>query len=132
MSLPGRAKPMAENGLTFSRATKKHARFRLALCGPAGSGKTLSALRVAAGMGGRVALIDTERGSASLYADRFEFDVLEIHPAYQPSKYAAAIKAAQAAGYEVLVIDSLSHAWAGEGGILETVDAAQAKGGNKF
>lgn len=116
----------------FKPATKQLAKLRLALCGPSGSGKTYSALRVALGLGGKVAVIDTERGSASLYADRFAFDVLEIEPPYKPSKYVEAIQQAEAAGYDVLVIDSLSHAWAGEGGVLETVDETASKTGNKF
>jgi hypothetical protein len=94
--------------LTFSKATKEQSKLRLALFGPSGSGKTYTALRLAAGIGGRVALIDTERGSASKYADRFEFDTLEL-PSVEISTYVDAIRAA--AGYNVLIIDSLSHAW---------------------
>ena len=116
----------------FEKATKKRAKLRLALSGPAGSGKTYSALRVAAGMGGRVALIDTERGSASLYSDLFAFDVAELEPPYRPDKYVAAIEAADAAGYDVVIIDSLSHAWAGEGGILEWVDDIKETTRNKM
>ena len=63
---------------TFARATKSQAKLRLALFGPSGAGKTFTALRLAKGIGGRVALIDTERGSASKYADRFEFDTLQL------------------------------------------------------
>jgi len=118
--------------MQFKKAEKHLARLRLALCGPSGSGKTMSALRLAKGLGGRVAVIDTERGSASLYADRFDFDVLELMPPFQPSRYVEAIKAAEAAGYDIVLIDSLSHAWAGEGGVLETVDGIAAKSGNKF
>ena len=104
----------------------------MALNGPAGSGKTYTALAVATALG-KTAVIDTERGSASKYADLFEFDVLELD-SFEPEKYTAAIKAATDAGYEVVVIDSLSHAWAGKGGILESVDN-RAKGdrsGNSF
>ena len=117
---------------TFAPATKKRAKLRLALSGPSGSGKTWSALRLASGLGGKIAVIDTERGSASLYSDAFRFDVCEIEPPYTPERYIEAIHTAEAAGYDVLVIDSLSHAWAGEGGILESVDARQSQGGNKF
>jgi len=116
----------------FAPATRQRRKLRLALAGPSGSGKTYSALCMAAGLGGKVALVDTERGSASLYSDLVPFDVAEIEPPYTVGKYVAAIKSAGEAGYGVLVIDSLSHAWAGEGGILETVDAVQARGGNKF
>lgn len=116
----------------FQPATKRRAKLRLALAGPSGSGKTWSALRVATGIGGKIAVIDTERGSASLYSDAFAFDVCEVEPPYTPAKYVAAIRGAEAAGYAVLVIDSLSHAWAGEGGVLESVDARQQAGGNKL
>lgn len=109
--------------VTFQRATKHQAKLRLALIGLAGSGKTYSALAVATNLvpGGRVALIDTERGSASLYADRFSFDTLDLER-HAPDEYVEAIQAAEKAGYDVVVIDSLSHAWAGRDGALEQVD----------
>ena len=95
---------------TFKRATKSSARLRAALFGPSGAGKTFTALRIAAGLGGAIAVIDTERGSASKYADRFGFDVLDLEHAAIPS-YEGAIEAAARAGYPVLVVDSLSHGW---------------------
>lgn len=94
--------------LTFKKATKEQSRLRLALFGPSGSGKTFTALRLATGMGGSIAVIDTERGSASKYADRFTFDVLEL-PRFDIATYCEAIRAA--AGYNVLIIDSLTHGW---------------------
>lgn len=106
----------------FRPASKRQAKLRMALIGPSGSGKTYTALAVAKGLGGRVAVVDTERGSASKYADLFAFDVLELDT-FAPDRYIAAIGDAVKAGYDVLVIDSLSHAWAGKGGILEFVDA---------
>ena len=119
--------------MTFIKAQKKQARVKVALCGPSGSGKTYSALLLARGMGKKIALIDTERGSASLYADVCDFDTLEISPPYSFEKYIAAIKEAEDGGYEVLVIDSISHAWAGAGGALEKADdGAKSAGGNKF
>ena len=95
---------------TFTKATKASAKLRAALFGPSGAGKTFTALRIAAGLGGAIAVIDTERGSASKYADRFAFDVLDLEHAGIPS-YQGAIAAAAQAGYAVLVIDSLSHGW---------------------
>jgi len=95
---------------TFKRATKSSARLRAALFGPSGAGKTFTALRIAAGLGGAIAVIDTERGSASKYADRFDFDVLDLEHAAIPS-YEGAIETAARAGYPVLVVDSLSHGW---------------------
>lgn len=96
--------------LSFSKATKKQARLRLAIFGPSGAGKTYTAMRLANGISGRVAVIDTERGSASKYADRFEFDVLDL-PRKDIGTYCAGIDAAARAGYDVLIIDSLSHGW---------------------
>lgn len=109
--------------MQFKRATKEQAKLRLALIGLAGSGKTYSALSVATHLvpGGKIAVIDTERGSASLYADRFGFDVLDLER-HGPENYCEAIEAAQDAGYDVIVVDSLSHAWAGKDGALEQVD----------
>ena len=118
----------------FQKATKAAAKLRLGLIGPAGSGKTMTALRIAHGLGGRVAVIDTERGSASLYSGErgLAFDVLELET-YEAEKFIGAIGQAEQAGYDVLIIDSLSHAWAGKGGILEFVDkAAKRSGGGTF
>lgn len=97
----------------FKKATKAQAKLRAAVFGPSGAGKTFTSLRVATGLagdGGRIAVIDTERGSASKYADRFSFDVLELED-QSIDGYVAAIREAGAAGYTVLVIDSLSHGW---------------------
>lgn len=119
---------------SFKKATRANAWLRFGLVGPAGSGKTMTAVRVGHGLGGRVAVIDTERGSASLYAGErgLEFDVMELD-SYEAQKFIDAIKDAEQAGYDVLIIDSLSHAWAGKGGILEFVDnAAKRNGGGSF
>ncbi|POB12216.1 ATP-binding protein [Sulfobacillus sp. hq2] len=117
----------------FRPATKQFSYLRLALIGPAGSGKTYSSLRIATALGARVAVIDSERGSASKYADEFAFDVLELET-FAPHEYIEAIRAAVAGGYDVLIIDSLSHAWAGKGGVLDMHDAAtaQERGGNSY
>ena len=88
---------------------------------------------IAKGLGGRVACIDTEHGSASLYSEHTEypvpeFDVMELAPPYTPERYIAGIKEAEEAGYDVLIIDSTTHEWSGSGGILELVDqVASAK-----
>lgn len=116
----------------FQKATKKQSRLRLALVGPSGSGKTYSALAIGSALGSKVALIDTERGSASKYAgDPFDFDTLAL-PTFEPLTYVEAIDAAAAAGYDVLIIDSLSHAWSGKGGALEQVDNRGNGSGGKF
>lgn len=116
----------------FKRAERRQAKLKLALTGPSGSGKTFSALRLGKGIGGRIAVIDTENGSASLYADRFEFDTLTLEPPFTASKYVEAISAAEKAGYDIIIVDSFSHAWAGEGGTLDQKGARDARGGNQF
>lgn len=122
--------------MAFKKATKSQARLRLALIGPPGSGKTFTALRIARGLvgpSGRIALADSERGSASKYADRFEFDTQDME-SFAPKDYCSVISEAEKAGYAALVIDSLSHAWMGKGGALEMVDqvAKQSKSKNSF
>lgn len=116
----------------FQKAVKTQAKLRLALDGPSGSGKTYTALTAATAManGGSIAVIDTERGSASLYSDKFSFDVLQLTD-FNPKNYIEGIEAAEEAGYAVIVIDSLSHAWEGEGGALDMVDDAAARSQSK-
>lgn len=122
---------------TFAPATKAKTKARIALIGPSGSGKTYTALRIAqgiAGQNGRIAVIDTEHGSASKYSgDVANFDVLNLE-SHAPQTYVEAIHAAEAAGYDVLIIDSLSHAWIGRDGALEQVDKAakRSQSGNTF
>ena len=114
--------------MQFARATRKKSKLRLAVSGPAGSGKTTAALQIATGIGGRIAVLDTERGSASLYSDRFEFDVLDLDPPYAPERFISAIQAAERAGYDVLILDSITHEWNGSGGCCDINEAlAQAR-----
>jgi hypothetical protein len=126
----------------FVKATKRQSRLRMAIDGPSGSGKTFTSLMFAfalAGPEGKVAVIDTERGSASKYAGlapegtAWEFDVLELD-SFHPQHYIEGIKTAEEAGYDVIVIDSMSHAWEGEGGVLDLHDQATKRqgGGNSF
>lgn len=110
----------------FQKATKKQAKLRLAVIGASGSGKTYTALSIACGMVDKVAVIDTEHGSASKYSNIFSFDVCNLE-SFAPSTYVSAIKAAEKEGYEAIVIDSLSHAWSGKGGVMEMLDNAKAK-----
>ena len=109
----------SENRPMFRKATKTQSRLRLALIGPSGSGKTFSALAIASCLGKSIAVIDTEHGSASKYADLFQFDSCEL-TSFHPQNYMNAIR--EAADYDVLIIDSLSHAWMGRDGTLEQVD----------
>lgn len=116
---------------TFTKATRKKSKLRLALCGTSGSGKTYSSLLIAKGLGGKCAVIDTENGSASLYEGVTDYDVCEIAPPFSVDKYIDAIHEAEKEGYNVLIIDSLSHAWAGQGGLLEEVDKKAAASRSK-
>jgi len=116
----------------FQKAQRKQAKLKLAITGPSGSGKTYSALRLAKGIGGKIAMIDTENGSAALYADRFDFDILEMEPPYTTEKYIAAIHDAVMAEYNVIVVDQISHAWRGTGGLLDQKEQLDGRGGNSF
>lgn len=127
----------------FSLATRKKAKLRLALTGVSGAGKTLGALLVAYGMTGdwkKVALIDTEHERALFYAGKQEFGIGEflwasLIPPYSPERYKAFIAAAESAvGPDgVVIVDSFSHAWSNEGGILEIKDKiAERPGKNSY
>jgi nucleoside-triphosphatase THEP1 len=107
----------------FKKATKKQSKLRLALYGASGSGKTYTALEIAAGLGGKIAAIDSENGTISKYADRFNFDVVELNNKKNIQEYTKYINEAEQAGYDVLIIDSLSHAWYA---LLEEVDKRKA------
>lgn len=119
---------------TFIKATRRAVRPKLGISGPSGSGKTKGALALATvlAQGGKVALLDTENGSASLYADQYAFETIQIDPPYLTEKYAAGVKAAIAGAYTVLVIDTISHQWDGDGGILQRKEETDARGGNHF
>jgi len=122
-----------EHGDPFAPATVSGSWLRLALIGPSKAGKTYSALSIATGLvpGGKIALIDTEHGTASKYADRFSFRTIKLR-SFEPERYEEAIRAAVKFGYDVLIIDSLSHAWAGKGGILSIVDERKRRAKNKW
>jgi hypothetical protein len=114
--------------VTFKKAERKKAKLRLGLTGPSGSGKTYSALLLARQLGKKIAVMDTENGSASLYTHLCDFDVLELQAPYTPERFIEAIKSAEEAGYDVLIIDSITHEWSGPGGCLEiNENLAQAK-----
>lgn len=106
----------------FKKAQRKNAKLRLAIAGPTGSGKTFGALLLAKGIGGRIAVADTENSSAELYDDIVEFEHANLQPPYTPEKFIDAIKAAERAGFDTLIIDSITHEWSGVGGCLEIVD----------
>lgn len=100
--------------LQLKKATRKQVKLRLNLSAPSGAGKTYSALRMAKGLVGdweKIAVIDTENGSASLYSHMGDFSVIDLQPPFQPEKYIEAINICVDAGIECIVIDSSSHEW---------------------
>lgn len=105
----------------FSEAKREDVGLLIGLIGSSGAGKTYTAMELASGIAGskKFAVIDTEAGRAKHYADLFRFDHGDLKPPFRPSAYAAAIKAADTAGYPVIVVDSFSHEHAGEGGLLD-------------
>lgn len=105
--------------MQIRKAQRSQSKLRIALCGASGSGKTYSALSLATGIGQKIGLIDTENYSADLYADKFDFDVINLDPPFTVESYISAIESFEKAGYDVIIIDSLSHAWAGQGGLLD-------------
>lgn len=117
--------------ITFTPATKEAAKARIALTGPSGAGKTYTALMLAHALGEKVAVIDTERGSASKYVGRngWHFDTVQPN-SYSPLSLVETLGAAAGAGYDVVIIDSLSHYWMGTDGMLEQVD--RRSGNSKF
>lgn len=108
--------------MKFEKAVRRKAKLRLALSGPSGSGKTKGALLLAEGLGGRIAVIDTEHNSASLYASDHDFDAMNLEPPYTPERFVEAVKMAESAKYDILILDSITHEWSGKGGCLELVD----------
>lgn len=122
------------SGITFQKATKRQLPARIALAGPTGSGKTYSAMvEMAPAFGDRAVLIDTEHGKGALYGDLREYDHYRFDPPYDPSRLIEVLKAADAEGYDLVVVDSLSHFWEGEGGTIDIADAAgQRASGNSF
>jgi len=113
----------------FTKAKREQVHIKTAIIGPSGSGKTYSALRLATGISDNIALVDTEAPRGKYYADEFDYAYSRFDPPYSPERYIEAIEAAIDAGIEVLILDSISHEWEGEGGILRMHDNMQ---GNKF
>jgi len=116
----------------FEKAQRKRAKLRLAIEGPSGSGKTYSAIKIARGLvgqDGKIAVLDTENQSASLYAHLTDYDVAPLAAPYEPEKFIKVIREAERAGYDCLILDSISHEWSGKGGCLEIHGAMT---GNSF
>jgi hypothetical protein len=118
--------------IEIRKAERVRSKLRLALIGPSGSGKTMSSLKVAKGMGKKVCIIDTERGSADLYADLYEYSVITLEPPFKPDAAVEAIHEAEKAGFDMIIVDSLSHFWNDEGGLLDQADKMEKSGKNRF
>ena len=117
----------------YRKAERRKAKLRLAITGPAGSGKTYGALLVAFGISGRIALLDTENGSGDLYSALGDYDICSISAPFSVQKYIEAIKEAENAGYDVLILDSISAEWAGTGGLLNLhTQITSTNKGNSF
>jgi hypothetical protein len=113
--------------MQLRKAERRKARLRIGLSGPSGSGKTYSALLLASGMAPweKIALIDSENGSGELYAGSEgigEYNYMRLAPPFTPESYIKAIKACEEAGMDVIIIDSATHEWDGQGGCLEIVE----------
>ncbi|MBR0682775.1 AAA family ATPase [Roseomonas eburnea] len=115
---------------SFRPASRENVGLLIALAGASGSGKTFSALRLARGLsgGGKVAFIDTEARRALHYADRFDFLHADMRPPFRPARFVEAIRAAEDAGASVVIVDSMSHEYDGEGGIMDWADELAANG----
>ena len=110
------------------KARRSATKLRLLLPGPSGSGKTWGGLTLAKGIGGRAVVIDTEQGSSDMYDELHEFDVVDLGPPFTPERYIECITACENAGYDIIIVDSITHEWNGKGGCLELVDEiARAK-----
>lgn len=118
--------------MEIRKAQRMKAKLRLGIAAPSGAGKTYSALLLAFGLGGKVGLIDTEHGSGDLYAHLGDYSVIGIEAPYTVAKYTQAIKAFEEAGFSTIIIDSLSHAWAGDGGLLDKQGKLADRGTNSF
>ncbi len=108
--------------MELKTSQRKSAKIRLSLQGPAGSGKSLSSLKIAQGLIGdlnKVCVVDTERGSANLYSHLGSYFVLNLEDPYTPERFIEAIQLCEKSGIECIILDSISHEWSGKGGILE-------------
>lgn len=114
----------------FAPAKRENVSVLVAFAGASGSGKTMSALRMAKGMSpaGKIAFIDTEARRGLHYAEEFKFVHADMRPPFTPARFIEAIRAAEATGAEVIVVDSFSMEYDGEGGIIDWADRLASEG----
>jgi hypothetical protein len=114
------------------KAEKKRVKLKMAVQGPSGSGKTWGALALAKNLwpDGKVCVVDTENESASLYADSFQFDTIPLAPPFTTARYVQCIDAVAKAGYDVVILDSITPQWDGEGGILRRKEEMDRRPGS--
>ena len=120
--------------LTFKRSTRQGIKPLIGLTGESNSGKTFSALLLArgiAGPNGRIGLVDTESGRGALYSDQVPggYDRADFEPDFSPQRYIAALDECESAGLDVIVFDSFSHEWEGQGGVVEMAGAEEERTG---
>lgn len=126
--------------MQIRKAERRRAKLRLGIAAPSGAGKTFSSLLIASGIGPKVGIIDTENSSADLFASNKDivaalpegYDTINLAPPYDPARYLEAIQTFENAKYDVIIIDSLSHAWAGVGGSLDKQGKEADKTGNSY
>lgn len=106
-----------------TKATRKKLHLKIALIGPSGAGKTYSAFRLAKGIGGKTLLVNTEADRGYIYANEFDYDIVDITAPFTPEKFVEAIEYGEKNGYDTVIVDSASHEWNGRGGMLEVHDA---------
>jgi len=119
----------------FKLATRENIKLKIGFSGPSGSGKTYSALLLARGIvgkEGKIALVDTEHTSSLLYSHLTNFDAAMMNPPYLVSKYVKSIENAVENKYDILIFDTISAEWNGEGGLLEQKQELDERGGNQF
>ena len=108
--------------MKLQKAKRHQVKLRLGLSGASGFGKSYSALLLAFGITNdwsKIAIIDTENGSASLYSHLGDYNVLSLTDPYSPERYIEAIQTCENDSVEVIIIDSITHEWNGKGGCLQ-------------
>jgi hypothetical protein len=113
--------------LKIEKARRDAVKLSIVLSGPSGAGKTFSALTLASGMGKNIILIDSEKKRSKIYARHFAFDVIQLSSPYTPERYREVIKLAKTKNPDVIIVDSATHEWMGNGGILQEVDSVDPK-----